>query len=129
MDTYAALKIVADGSGQLITWAFALAAGSVAVIVSTDYLRPSKRWRLIYLLFLPAWIFVGLSVYYGNQISRRYMAAATGAKEHVVTIAQAINTDFACQQSMLDIALIFFAQWLVLFLCWWIFVKDTAVRS
>ena len=126
METYAALKVIVDGSGQLLTWAFALTAASIAMIVSVDYLRPSRRWRRIYLLFLPAWFFVGLSVYFGNQVSRRYMAAVSGKKDILGEISQAINTDFGHQQLMFEIALLFFALWLLFFVYWWIFGKDDA---
>jgi hypothetical protein len=123
VDIYSALKVIADGSAQLITWALALGAASVAAIVSTSYLQPKKRWRLPYLLFAPAWIFVGVSVYFGNQVSRRYMAATLVPKETLARISEAINTDFARQQQMLSIALLFFAAWLTFFLYWWIFAK------
>ena len=120
-DVYAALKVVADGSSQLVTWALALAAASVAAIVGSGYLQPSKAWRGIYLLFLPAWLFVGISVYFGNLLARRYMAAVLVRKENLPAIAQAMNTDFGKQQLMLSIALAFFAVWLICFLLWWIY--------
>jgi MFS family permease len=126
MDIYSALKIIVDGSAQLNSWALGLAAASVIAIVGTDYLHPSKRWRLIYLLFAPAWAFSGLSVYFGNQVSRRYMAAVMGEKENVSKIASYINSDFALQQTMLEVALIFFGLWLALFLAWWIFFATEA---
>ncbi len=120
MDT-AALKVVADGSAQLITWALALAAGSVAALIGTGYLQPKNRWRLIYLLFLPAWLLVGCSVFYGHQISREYMAAALGLPAKVPIIGQVINKDFGRQLLTFEFAIAFFALWLLLFLIWWIF--------
>jgi hypothetical protein len=79
-DVYAALKVVADGSSQLVTWALALAAASVAAIVGSGYLRPSKAWRRIYLLFLPAWLFVGISVYFGQPSRSAIHGGCIGAK-------------------------------------------------
>lgn len=116
-----ALKVVAEGSSQLTVWALALMAGSIAVIVSTGYLRPVRKWRLMYLLFVPAWMFVGWSVYCGNLLSRRYMAAVMGNKEMLPKMHEAINADFICQLDKLYYGLSFFGLWLLLFLWWWVF--------
>ena len=106
---------------MLITWALAVVGGSIATIVSTSYLRPKKRLiRYAYLLFLPGWIFLGLSIYYGDQISRRYMASMFVSKEKIGEIAKMINQDFGCQRFMLSVGLLIFALWLVLFLLWWV---------
>lgn len=130
MEIQTALKIIVEGSGQLVAWALAIAAGSVAAIVSTSYIRPeNKLFRLVYLLFLPGWLFLGLSVYYGDQVSRSYMASLLVDKNAVRTIAQAMNTEIVCQRNMFGLALLFFTLWLVLFLCWWIFGKWSVSSS
>jgi hypothetical protein len=58
MDYQPGLKAILDNSGTLVNWALAVAAGSVAAIVSTSYERPRTRLgRMIYLLFPLAWFF------------------------------------------------------------------------
>ena len=122
MDFQVGLEQVNSGSAGLVTWALAVVAGSVATIVSTSYLRPMNRaMRSIYLLFIPGWFFLGLSVYYGERISRRLMAAKLVPRESLSEIARFVNQEFGKQRLMLEIGLLFFALWLVIFLIWWVF--------
>jgi hypothetical protein len=130
MELVTALKVVVDSSATLVTWALSIVAGSVVAIVSTSYLRPSNaRVRLIYLLYLPGWVFLSVSIYLGNQVSMRYVAAQFVKEEVVRTIAQQINRDFRSQQVMLMIGLLMFAAWLCLFLLWWVFGKWTIAKE
>jgi hypothetical protein len=122
MDFQAGLELVSNGSSVLVTWSLAVVAGSVATIVSTSYLRPMNRsMRYIYLLFIPGWLFLGLSIYYGEKISRRYMAAKFVPEENLLKILKLVNQDFGNQRLMLEIGLLVFALWLVTFLIWWVF--------
>ena len=129
MDFQTGLEQISSGSAVLVTWALAVVAGSVATIVSTSYLRPMNRaMRSIYLLFIPGWLFLGLSIYYGEKISRRYMAAKLVPEENLSKIAKLVNQDFGNQRLMLEIGLLIFALWLVVFLIWWVF-GDWSVSS
>ena len=101
MDFQVGLEQINNGSAGLVTWALAIVAGSVATIVSTSYLRPMNRaMRCIYLLFIPGWLFLGLSIYYGERISRRLMAAKLVPKENLQEIAKLVNLDFGNQRLM-----------------------------
>ena len=122
-DQYTALKAVADSAAQLVSLALALAGGSIVAMISTGYLQPNAKWRYIYWLFLPAWLSVGVSVFYGHQISLRYLAAITGSPKNLPITSQAINTDFACQLRSFQIGIAFLAAWLVLYLFWWMYVQ------
>ena len=122
MDFQTGLEQISSGSAVLVTWALAVVAGSVATIVSTSYLRPMNRaMRSIYLLFIPGWLLLGLSIYYGEKISRRYMAAKLVPQENLSKIAKLVNQDFGNQRLMLEIGLLIFALWLIAFLIWWVF--------
>lgn len=133
-----ALKLVAKSSATLITWALSVVGGSVAAIVSTSYLRPKNpKVRLIYLLYLPGWLFLGLSVYFGDRVSRHYVAsrfvAAHGsdasAYDKVLAIGQKMNADYISQQNMLMLGLLMFGAWLSLFLLWWVFGEWTTNQT
>ena len=119
-----ALKRFLDSSTILNTWSLSLLGGSIAVIVGTSFLRPEKvNNRLIYLLFLPAWYFTYLSLFNGNRISRRYVAAVVG-QDHPHRLREIvidINYDFSQQLDNLNYSLVCYASWLLLFLFWWIF--------
>lgn len=114
---------IAEGSRSLAGWGLLIIAASVAAIVGTSYIRPiDRRVRCVYLLFVPGWVFVARSIYYGDQISRRHMAALFANSETSLSdIGFAINSDFGKQLWSLRAGLIVFFVWLVFFLFWWIF--------
>jgi len=117
------LKEMAEDSRTLTGWALAIIAASIVAIASTSYFRPlSRRVRAFYLLFIPGWVLIALSVYNGDKISRRYAAAAFAQKrEPLLRIGDFMNTEFASQLTYLHVGLIFFAIWLLFFILWWVF--------
>ena len=126
MNFLVGLEEVSKGAALMVTWALAMLGGSIALIVSTSYLRPKNlAMRLTYLLFLPGWIFLGLSIYYGDKISRRYMAAKLVSQDNLEQIAKLISQNFGCQRLWLWMGLIIFGVWLFLFLLWWVFGEWT----
>lgn len=117
----AAMKLAADGSSTMATWALSTIAGSVAAIVSTSYLRPADRkFRRIYLLYLPAWVCLGISIYWGHQLDRRHIAAHFVPPARLETIAELMNGDYFWQQDFLAIGLAFLGVWLACYLVWWL---------
>jgi hypothetical protein len=118
------MKGMADNSSGLTGWALTLVGASILAIASTSYLRPlSRRTRYIYLLFIPGWFFLALSIYNGNKISRRYTAVTfTQDIKTLAQIGNSMNTEFAAQLSHFQWALFFFSIWLLCYIVWWIFV-------
>jgi hypothetical protein len=116
-------KSVSEGSNILLTWGLAIIAGSIITIVSTSYLRPfDRKIRLIYLLFIPGWIFVALSVYFGNHIARRYIAGMIVVNKDTLRLIESrMLDDYGSQLTLLQTGLVFFSLWLFSFLLWWIF--------
>lgn len=109
MDTIAILKEIADSSAQLSTSALAIFGGSVAAILGTSYRRPLQLgWRLPFLLFVPGWICLGYSLYLGNVISGRYLAATMVKQSEWMTIAARVNDDYGSQREWLLASLMFF---------------------
>lgn len=95
----------------------------MAALIGSSYERPkTRRGRLIYLLFPLAWIFLGLSIYAGEQISRRFIAAQVKPDpENVRNILMLMNDDFHFQLLMLQMGLGVLFVWLLCFLAWLIF--------
>ena len=119
------LAHVVENSAQLSTWALAVGGGSVLAVLSTSYHRPTQlRLRLPYLLFLPGWLCLGYSLYLGNAIVGKHMAALMVKQEHVRAIASSINDLYSDQRSYLLYALVCFAVWLVIYLLCWVFLKS-----
>ena len=114
---------MSENSKTLTGWALTIFGGSILAIASTSYLRPlSRKVRAIYLLFVPGWLFLGLSVFEGDQLSRSYTATVF-AKSHelLLKIGSNINIELAAQMNYFNWGLGFFALWLVVFVLWWIF--------
>jgi len=125
----AAIKAAASGSTTMVTTALAIIAGSIAIIVSTSYLQPRGLMRKAYLLFIPGWLLIAASMYQGDVIARRAIAAhfidprKEGAIATLHEIADRIGPDYSCQRIYMELGLLVFAVWLASFLLWWIFVK------
>ena len=110
------------GSSTLTGWALSIFGATVVGIVTSKYLRPSDRARYLYLLFIPGWILLGLSIARGELVVQRSIAAAFADKADLRRdIAKLMNSDFDAQRFTLQLALLAFAVWLVSLLIWWIF--------
>ena len=120
MDT---LKLIDEQSSTLITWSLALIGGSILTIISTSYHKPeSTKAKLFYFLFFPAWFFLFYSVYCGNQISRRVIAASYANNDSVLDAINAtINNNYKHQMNYFQIGLAFLALWLLAYFIWWLF--------
>lgn len=118
------LKIIADAAQVNTTWALALLGGSIAVSAGTSYVSPKiRRWRLMYLLFVPGWIGLAISIYYGNSIIRRHVASRIVDEAYLFEILRLMNSEYGDQQWWLIFAVVFFSAWLIIYMLWWTFVN------
>jgi hypothetical protein len=118
------MSAVSTGATTLSGWSLTILGATVAGVVAGHFLRPSPTVRRIYLLFIPGWVFLGISIWYGDSVMRR-LAAAAFTEDHKMLseIAQSINSDYAAQRSWFSLALLIFGFWLAIFLLWWVFTK------
>jgi len=124
-DITAVIKEVVAYSSQLTTWALAVLGVTVATIISTSYTRPiDQKFRLANLLFIPGWIFLSFSIYHGEQITRKYLAAIMVKPELIPKLASDINDLFSDQRLCFLVSLMFFGVWLFVFLLQWVFVNS-----
>jgi len=121
----------AQALGQSLSqWALLTIGGSLIVVVSTSYYRPkTRRMRLAYLLFLPAWVLLALSIFNGAIIQRSYVAFLVASRgtitpENANKIAQRITRATESQIWYLQWALVCLGVWLFIYLLWWIRSKD-----
>jgi hypothetical protein len=112
---------------NLTQWALLIIGGSLVTVVGTSYYRPdSRRMRFIYLLFVPAWILLAVSIYEGTLIQRKYLAYLyanpSGVRYQILVdrILQDINNEATNQFLTLEWALVCLGLWLVAYLFWWI---------
>lgn len=118
------LKLIAESAQATNTRALGLFAGSVATILGASYLSPSRmRFRLTYLLFIPAWALLGWAFRHGDLIHRRYIAArASPSDENIFTIFTKMNDDYMVQQDTFLAAVVLLSVWLMAYLVWWVWL-------
>lgn len=115
------IQAIISSSNNIASWCLSLLGATVLAILSSSYIKPLGKWsKLIYLLFIPGWLFLGLSIKYNDSIVRRGIAA-TIDQNRIPSIVNKMNDEFIFQLKDFKIALYFFALWLLLFLLWWIF--------
>ena len=118
------IKSIEGGSGKVISWCLSLLGGSLLTILSSSYNHPEGYLKYFYLLFILAWAFLFLSIYYGMNISNRLMAAELFSNKNsaLEDIFGKINFDYANQLKFFKWSLVVFALWLLFYISWWIFL-------
>jgi hypothetical protein len=124
--TMEASKLINEESNRLITWSLAIIGGTILIVVSTNYINPTGAVLYAYFLFAIGWIYLGLSILYGEEITRIYIAGAmTNEKnlEEINKIGKEIDKRFGKQIKCFKKGIVIFSIWLVIFLFWYIITK------
>ena len=119
-------------SQTLSGWALLIAGGSIVTLVGTSYHRPQFWWaRLMYLAFIPGWIFLGRCMYFGVLVQRTYLGylSSNPVGEKLMEFKGALNDDAFSQILSFQHAVYCFGVWLLLYLVWWLFNCDTQQTS
>jgi hypothetical protein len=119
------LESIVAFSQFLGQWAIIGIGGSIAAVLSTSYLKPSRKWRRFYLLFLPAWVFLFWSLVMASLVQRN-MLAALNLKVDEGSVKIAMNGHLLSQIWTMEFGFGLLCLWLVSFLFWWMFI-DTAI--
>jgi hypothetical protein len=123
-------KAVAEVSQQVSSWALGSLAATVLAVLSASYRRPVElKWRLPYLLFVPAWALLAASLHFGNRVTGAYVAANLVRPERLSAIAEHANHLYLWQHRTFLIALMLLALWLLMYLAAWIFVDEPIKRK
>jgi len=119
---------VVTSSNTITTWSMSVIGASLLAILSTSYHKPIGKWsKLIYLLYIPGWIYLALSIKLGNDIVRGGIMA-TLDQSKIPEIVSNMNDEFSDQQHYFNLGLIFFGTWLLLYLSWWV-LQDFISKS
>ena len=74
-------------------------------------------------LFIPAWVCLALSIYFGDRVQRGAITVKMVNKNLVADIHQQINGDFDRQLRFLTWAGAILVIWLFAYLVWWVFYR------
>lgn len=131
MEILASFSAVSGSSQQLVNLASAFLGGSVALLIGTTHVSPANKLvRVIYLILLPCWVFLAVSILYGDKVLRKYLAATVADTDiKVKVIFQEANGIYACQLNYIRLAMLFFGIWLFAYIIWWIFFREPDVGA
>ncbi|HEV7333084.1 MAG TPA: hypothetical protein VGN63_18765 [Flavisolibacter sp.] len=126
------LNVFAEESDAVTKLALSVLGASILAMISTSYLKPSSRkWRWIYLLFIPGWVLTVISVYFGAlvkqlKITGNLYPSPTSNNEEILRNAVAHSADYFVYQSRtFSMSILFYTLWIVLFAIWWIINKES----
>lgn len=118
------IQAIALGANTFVTWSMSIIGASLLAILSTSYVKfDGKYLKLIYLLFIPGWIWLGLAIESGESIARRAIMA-TVSPGQINSIADKMNDEFISLLHYFNLGLISFGSWLLIFLLWWVFFSN-----
>ncbi len=120
------LSAVSGGASLIMGWALAIFGATAVGLIGGKYLHPTGAFRFIYLLFLPGWLFLAISIFYGERVTRRLTASAFAKdnEERLFQIGDAMNKDYYKQQWYFQLSLLTLGAWLVCLLIWWVLTGD-----
>ena len=119
------LEAATTMANTLTSWAYAMIAGSIIILLGTGYYRPAgRRTRLAYLAFLPAWFLLYRSIQAGTEIQGAYLGALFSTKPKFDTLLELVNDRGVAQSELMRYGLLCFGVWLIVYLFWWIFNNE-----
>jgi hypothetical protein len=111
-------------SSSLISWATVMFGGSILAVLSTSYQRPASLVvRFAYFCFIPAWVFLARSIYFGTRLESIKVAALFAKTPNMENLKESLNSDALSQLTNMEYGLSCFALWLIVYLSWWVFSK------
>jgi len=117
-------------SQSLSQWAVVVIGGTAALFLGNSHVRPwNMLVRLIYLLFIPAWIFLLLSTWMGVKVQRNFLALKLLQQTDPSATKIALNNHLRCQLSFMQVGLTWVGLWLGCYLFWWIFNRQMSTTS
>lgn len=117
------IRGVEEISKPMQGWGLLILGSSILIVISSDYIRPTRKMRRIYLFFLPGWICILISMYFGMDISQCLVGTLMAGKTDAIGIAKLAkeaNDDFGWLQFYFKLSIICFSIWLVIILFYWV---------
>ena len=124
------IKSIESGSSKISAWSLSIFGGSLLAILSDSYIHPTTtNLKMIYLIFILGWIFIGVSIFNGKEISGSAIASELHKDDldQLAAIFKKCNSCYAKQLRFFNLALLVFGIWILLYLFWWIFNESTMI--
>jgi hypothetical protein len=115
-----ALKIVNEESNRISGWCLLIIGGSILAILHKDYLK-LEGYKWLYFIYILGWLALCLSTYFGQTVTRGYLASLFVTPDRLDGVSEKVNIQFAKQLGWFMAGVIIFAAWMVIFLILWIF--------
>ena len=120
-----ALELAVSFSQSLSQWAYIVIGGSVAILLRDLKYRPKDTLvRRSFWLFFPGWAGLVVSIYEGIRVQQRYVARWMNPNPQIDDIVAKFNRHTVWQIRCMQLGLLCFALWLVVFLVRWITHRD-----
>jgi hypothetical protein len=121
------LEAAVSFAQSLAQWEFVVIGGSLLILVGTSHRSPESRlMRVPYLVFLPAWLCLGWSIYLGTQAQEAYLAYLLLPVTTLNGATKTLNEDIGNEISWMLRGLLLLLIWLIFYLFWWILTKRSA---
>jgi hypothetical protein len=125
-----ALVAAVSYAQSLAQWEFAVMGGSLLVVIGTSHQRPPVQWiRVFYLLFLPGWISLGISIWFSTRVQGAYMAYLALPAASFEGAVRTVNADLISETRWMLGGLVFFFVWVVAYLLWWTFTRNQIAEA
>ena len=115
-----ALKTVNEESNRIISWSLLIIGGSILAILQKDYLKLID-YKWLYFIYILGWIFLCISIYWGQRVTRSYLASMFVLPGLIEGISEETNKRFKRQLTWFMGGVAIFAVWMITFLTIWIF--------
>lgn len=120
-------ELVNEESNRLISWSLSILGGTILLLINSKYVSLTGWFFYSYGLFGIGWLFIFMSIYYGQSLTLHYTAGALITKdqsdEDLITYLGEVDKKFHKQIKYFKYALVPFAAWLFLLLTWFMFFK------
>jgi hypothetical protein len=115
-----ALKIVNEESNRVTSWSLLIIGGSLLAVLHKDYLKLAD-YKYLYFIYIIGWLSLCISIYWGQSVTRSYLASMFVKQDLVEASSMEANKLFGRQLTWFMIGVIIFAVWMITFLILWIF--------
>lgn len=116
-----AFEKISDSAQKINDMILLIVAGSLAVLVGSNYVHPMMHLRWLYVLFPLGWSFFAASIDQGLEVRSTFLAylVSPGGGTRADWV-QTLNTGLILQVRHFQFGLISFAVWLLVYVSWWI---------